>query len=98
MAYKITKDQAARRDALAAELRRRALALNVAIAEFNRRLDPLVHALVEAQARYNEAMESARTLTTEISGPAQEKFEAKSERWKDSDAGTQIRIGSSNGK
>ena len=33
----------------------------------------------------------ARTLASEISEPAQEQFDAKSERWQDSDAGTQIR-------
>jgi chromosome segregation ATPase len=91
MAFKTTKDQLARRDALAAELRRKARLLNAAIAEFNRQLDPVVRAVAEAQAQYNEAMESARTLAGEISGPAQEQFEAKSERWQDSDAGTQIR-------
>jgi len=92
MAFRTTKDQLARRDALAAELRRRARLLNAAIAEFNRQLDPIVHAITEAQANYNEAMESARTLTGEISASAQERFDARSERWQDSDAGTQIRV------
>jgi hypothetical protein len=91
MAFKTTKDQLARRDAWAAELRIRANALNTAVAEFNRQLEPIAHAVAEAQAHYNEALESARTLAGEIAGPAQEQFDAKSERWQDSDAGTQIR-------
>jgi hypothetical protein len=47
--------------------------------------------VAEAQTHYNEAIESARTLAGEISGPAQEQFNAKSERWQDSDVGTQVR-------
>jgi hypothetical protein len=92
MAFKTTKDQLARRDAIAAELRDRAHALNVAIADFNRQFEPLVRAVSEAQTHYNAAMESARTLASEISNPAQEQFDDKSERWQDSDAGTQIRM------
>jgi hypothetical protein len=91
MAFRTTKAQLTRRDALAAELRSKAKVLNVAIADFNRQLEPIAQALAEAQARYNEAMESARTLASEISGPAQEQFDAKSERWQDSDAGVHIR-------
>jgi hypothetical protein len=79
------------RDALATELCSRARTLNIAIAEFNQQLEPLVRAVEETQTHYNEAMESARTLANEISGPAQEQFDAKSERWQDSDADTQVR-------
>jgi hypothetical protein len=92
MAFKTTKDQLARRDAIAAELRDRGHALNVAIADFNRQFEPLVRAVSEAQAHYNAAIESARTLASEISNPAQEQFDDKSERWQDSDAGTHIRM------
>ena len=60
MAFKTSKDQLVRRDALTADLRRNADALNRAIAEFNRQLEPMVRAMTEAQARYNESMESAR--------------------------------------
>jgi chromosome segregation ATPase len=91
MAFKTSRDQLARRDALAAELRSRAYALNIAIADFNRQLEPLARAVAEAQTHYNDAMESARTLASEIAGPAQEQFDAKSERWQDSDLGTQVR-------
>jgi hypothetical protein len=91
MAFKTTKDQLVRRDALAVELRSRANALNTAIADFNRQLEPIARAVAEAQTYYNEAMESARTLASEISSPAQEQFDTKSERWQDSDAGNQTR-------
>jgi chromosome segregation ATPase len=92
MAFKTSKDQLARRDALAADLRRRANELNVAIATYNEKLDTLVREVVEAQARYNDAMESARTLASEISEPAQAEFDAKSDRWQESDAGIRIRL------
>jgi chromosome segregation ATPase len=92
MAFKASRDQLTRRDALAADLRRNANELNVAIAEYNEKLDPLVRAVVEAQARYNDTMERARTLASEISDPAQEGFEAKSNRWQESDAGVRIRL------
>jgi hypothetical protein len=91
MAFKATKEQLAKRDTLAAELRNRASALNIAIGNFNRKLGPLTEAVAEAQAHYNEAMENARTLANEVSDPAQEQFDAKSERWQDSDTGTQVR-------
>jgi chromosome segregation ATPase len=92
MAFKTTKDQLSRRAALAADIRRRAFILNAAIADFNQQIETLTRAVAEAQTRYNEVMEDARTLASEVSGPAQEQFDAKSERWQDSDAGTQIRM------
>jgi hypothetical protein len=91
MAFKTTKAQLAQRDALAAELRNRANALKIAIAEFNRQVEPIARAVAEAQTHYNDAVENARTLANEISGPAQEQFDAKSERWQDSDIGIQVR-------
>jgi exonuclease VII large subunit len=91
MAFKVTKEQLARRDVLAADLRAKATAFNAAIAAFNREVEPLARAVAEAQANYNEAVEQARTLASQISQAAQEVFDAKSERWQDSDNGTQVR-------
>ena len=91
MAFKVTKEQLAGRDVLAADLRAKAIAINAAIAAFNREVGPLARAVAEAQANYNETVEQARTLASQISQPAQEVFEAKSERWQDSDNGTQVR-------
>jgi hypothetical protein len=90
MAFKVTREQLARRDVLAADLRAKATALNTAIAAFNREVGPLARAVAEAQA-YNETVERARTLASQISQTAQEVFEAKSERWQDSDSGIQVR-------
>src|ERR1700733_4153393 len=62
MVFKTSKGQLARRDGLAGDLRKRAEELNGAIADYNLKLDPFVRAVVEAQARYNDVLESARTL------------------------------------
>ena len=91
MAFKVTREQLARRDVLAVDLRAKATALNTAIAAFNREVEPLARAVAEAQAGYNETMERARSLASRISETAQEEFDAKSERWQDSDNGTQVR-------
>jgi hypothetical protein len=90
MLFRVTKEQLARRDVLAANLRVRATALNAAIAAFNREVAPLARAVVEAQFDYNETMEQARTLANQISEAAQEQFDAKSERWQDSENGIQV--------
>ena len=91
MPSRVTKEQLARRDILAANLRVRATALNATIAAFNREVAPLARAVVEAQFDYNETMEQTRTLANQISEAAQEQLDAKSERWQDSDNGIQVR-------
>jgi hypothetical protein len=91
MAFKVTKEQLATRDVLAADLRAKATALNVTIAAFNREVEPLVRAVAEAQVNYNETVEHARALANQISEAAQEVFDAKSGRWQDSDSGIQVR-------
>jgi hypothetical protein len=91
MVFKLRKDQLARRDALAADLRSKANALNVAISAFNEQVEPLSQAVAEAQVNYNESMEAARILASQISEAARGDFEAKSERWQESDNGIQVR-------
>jgi hypothetical protein len=91
MAFKLSRDQLATRNALVADLRRKANALNVAIATFNREVGPLSQAVAQAQTDYNADVERARTLTSEISEVAQEQFDARSERWQNGDNGIWIR-------
>jgi hypothetical protein len=91
MTFKVSKEQLTKRDALAAELRQKAETLNIAVAEFNKGIELLVQAVAEAQADYNETLEAARTLTGNVAGAAQEEFEAKSERWQESDKGIEVR-------
>ena len=98
MTFKVSKEQLTKRDALAAELRQKAATLNIAIAEFNKGIEPLVHAAAEAQANYNETLEAARTLTGNVAEAAQEEFEAKSRDGKKATRGSRCEPGSSSGR
>jgi hypothetical protein len=92
MAFKVSNKQLTARDNIAVELRKKANALNLAIATFNREVEPFAAAVANAQADYNVLVELARNLTSEISEAAQDKFDAKSQRWQDSDHGVQVRL------
>jgi hypothetical protein len=91
MAFKLTREQLAARDALATALRGKAETLNITIAAFNRGVEPLSRAVGEALNDYNGILETARTLAGSISETAQEVFDAKSERWQDSEKGIGVR-------
>ena len=91
MAFKLSREQLAARDALATVLRGKAEVLNIAIAAFNRGVEPLSRAVGEALNDYNGILETARTLASSISETAQEAFEAKSQRWQDSEKGVGVR-------
>jgi hypothetical protein len=91
MTFKASREQLAKRDALAADLRVKAEALNLAIAAFNKGIEPLVEMVVEAQADYNETLEGARALASNIAEAAQQEFDAKSEKWQESEKGVQVR-------
>jgi hypothetical protein len=65
--------------------------LNITIAAFNRAVEPLSRAVGEALNDYNGILETARTLAGSISETAQGEFDAKSERWQDSEKGIQVR-------
>jgi hypothetical protein len=91
MTFKLSKEQSAKRQALAADLRAKAVALNIAIAAFNRGVEPLSRTVAEAQAGYNETLEMARALANGVAETAREEFDGKSERWQDGETGTQVR-------
>jgi cell division septum initiation protein DivIVA len=91
MAFKLRKDQLAERDALAADLRKKAEALNMAIVAFNQAIEPVSQAVSEALADYNGILEKARALAGSITELAQEQFDAKSEKWQESDKGIEVR-------
>jgi hypothetical protein len=48
--------------------------------------------LSQAERLFNEVAEEARALAGEITEPALERYDAKSERWQDSDAGIRVRM------
>ena len=91
VAFKISKQQLVERDALAADLRKKAEALNSAIVAFNQAIEPLSQAVHEAMDDYNEILEKARALASSITEAAQEAFDAKSEKWQSSDKGIEVR-------
>ena len=91
LAFKLRKDQLAERDALAADLREKAAALNIAIVAFNQAIEPVSQAVGEALEGYNGILEKARALASSITEPAQEQFDAKSEKWQESDKGIEVR-------
>ena len=91
MAFKLSKEQLANRAALTADLRDKARALNIAIAEFNRGVGPFAQAVAEAQDAYNETLDVARNLADGIAEPAREQFDAKSERWQEGENGMRVR-------
>jgi hypothetical protein len=91
MAFKLSRDQLAARDTLATVLRGKAETLNIAIAAFNRGVEPLSRAVGEALNDYNGVLETARTLAGGIAETAQGEFDAKSERWQDSEKGIGVR-------
>jgi hypothetical protein len=91
MAFKLSREQLAARNALATVLRGKAETLNITIAAFNRAVEPLSRAVGEALNDYNGILETARTLSGSISETAQGEFDAKSERWQDSEKGIQVR-------
>jgi hypothetical protein len=91
MTFKLSKDQSSERVALAAALRAKAAALNLVIGAFNRGIEPLCQAVAEAQAEYNATLDVARALAAGVAETAQTQFDAKSERWQDSETGIGVR-------
>ena len=91
MAFKLSKRQLAERDALATSLREKAAALNAAIAAFNQAIEPISRPVVEARDAYNAILEKARALSIDVTEAANGEFDARSERWQQSDKGIQVR-------
>jgi hypothetical protein len=90
-AFKLGKQQSAERDVLAAGLREKATALNAAIVAFNQAIEPLSRPVIEALEGYNETLEKARALAGGITEAAQDEFDARTERWRQSDTGIRVR-------
>ena len=91
VAFKLSKQQLAERDALAADIREKTKALNAAIAAFNQAIEPLSRAVVEAQDDYNAILEKARALASGVTEAAHDEFDARSERWQESNTGIKVR-------
>jgi chromosome condensin MukBEF ATPase and DNA-binding subunit MukB len=92
MTFKLSKQQVTERDALAGALRQKAEQLNTAIDAFNHALAPLTLTVRQALDDYNGTLEEARTLASSVTGGAQAKFDAKSQKWQESDKGIEVRV------
>jgi hypothetical protein len=92
VAFKLNKQQLAECDTVAADFRKTAHVLNIATVAFNQAIEPLCQAVGEAVEAYNGILENARTLASSVTEVAQAKFDAKSEKWQESDKGIQVRI------
>jgi len=79
-AFRLSKQQLAARDALAADIREKTKALNAAIAVFNQAIEPLSRTVIEAQDDYNAILEKARALGSGVTEAARDEFDARSER------------------
>jgi hypothetical protein len=91
LAFKLSRQQLAERDAVAADLRKKAIALNTAIATFNQAFEAFTQPVVEALENYNAILEKGRILAGSVTAAAHDEFDAKSERWQDSEKGIQVR-------
>jgi cell division septum initiation protein DivIVA len=90
-AFRLSTQQLAECDALAANLREKAATLNAAIAAFNQAIEPVSRAVAAALDDYNEILEKARALAGDVAEAAQDEFDARTERWRASDKGIKVR-------
>ena len=91
VAFRLSKQQLAERDALAADIREKTKVLNAAIAAFNQAIEPLSRTVIEAQDDYNAILEKARALASGVTEAARDEFDARSERWQESNPGIKVR-------
>ena len=91
VAFRLSQRQLAERDALAADIREKTKALNAAIAAFNQAIEPLSRTVIEALDDYNTILEKARAFAGGVTEAAHDAFDARSERWRGSDQGIQVR-------
>ena len=92
VAFRLSKQQLAERNALAADIREKTKVLNAAIAAFNQAIEPLSRTVIETQDNYNAILEKARALASGVTEAARDEFDARSERWQGSDKGIKVRI------
>jgi hypothetical protein len=83
---------------LATVLRGKAETLNIAIAAFNRRVEPLSRAVGEALSDYNGILETARALAGGIAETAQGEFARNPRDGKTARRASRCEPGSSSGK
>jgi hypothetical protein len=91
MAFRLSKQQLAARDALATALREKAASLNATITAFNEAIEPLSQPVMKALEDYHAVLDEARGLASGIADSAHDEFDTRSERWQSSDKGIIVR-------
>lgn len=91
MAFKLDKQDTARRDALAGELTAGRAALEDAVSVFNAGVEALKAPLLAELEKYNAIVEEARGFVEDIASTADGQFDDKSEKWREGDKGQAAR-------
>ena len=91
MAFKLDKQDTARRDKLVEELRDGRGVLEDAVSTFNAAVEELKAPLLAALEKYNEIVEEARGFVEDIASTADGQFDDKSEKWQEGDKGQAAR-------
>lgn len=91
MAFKLDKQEMARRDKLVEELRDGRGKLEDAVSTFNAAVEELKAGVVTALESYNEVVGETRGFVEDIASTADGQFDDKSEKWQEGDKGQQVR-------
>jgi hypothetical protein len=88
--FKLSKPEQVRRDKITAALRSSGEAYNLAVEEYNRLIARAVEVLRIAQHDYNSALSDAEHFVGDFAEDKREEFGEKSEKWQDSDTGSDV--------
>jgi hypothetical protein len=87
MAFKLDKQEIARRDKIFGELTEGRSALEDAVSVYNAALEELKAPVLAAVEKYNEAVEEARGFAEDIASQADGEIDDKSEKWQEGERG-----------
>ena len=87
MAFKLDKQEIARRDGLVTDLTEARSKLEDAISTYNDAMSKLQDPLNDVLKTYNEALEAARGFAEDIASQADGDIDDKSDKWREGDKG-----------
>lgn len=87
MAFKLDKQETARRDEIVTDLTNAAAKLEDVVNVYNEAVTALRKPLDDALLAYNEAVEAARGFAQDIASQADSDLSEKSQRWQEGDKG-----------
>jgi hypothetical protein len=92
MAFKLTTSEREERAFLAEKLSDSGEEFTAAIERFNETVREAWLHIIEAQARYNAVVEESEAFVSRIYEPHLAAYEAKTERWQESEAGEKVSV------